>query len=90
MNLSDIFGSILTIVIGAGVLWWLWQGLVGTWYLIKYLVYKRFWLNTTILIILILIFGWNVLPILLAIAICLGPITKSIALNLWKNVILRK
>lgn len=88
--MGDILGGIAAIVIGGVALWWLWQGLVGTWNLVMYMISRRFWLNTIGWIILIVVFGWNVIPIFLAIAVCLGPITKSIALNLWKNVILKR
>lgn len=86
LGILQIVGSI---ALAIGILWWLWHGLAGTWYLIKYFLHKHPWINTTLVVIVGLVFGWNVLLIILAVLICLGPITKSWSRHLWKNELLK-
>ncbi|MBC8492350.1 MAG: hypothetical protein H8D43_01090 [Chloroflexi bacterium] len=83
--LGQIAGTALATALLLAVLWWLWRGVVGTWLLIKYLTYKGFWQNTCLVIVLGLVFGWNVVLGLLIILICLGPITEAIAKGLWES-----
>lgn len=88
--LGAILGVILVIAaIVAGAIW-LWHGIVGTWYLIKYLFHKHPWLNAIIAIAVCLIFGWNLIPIVLLVLICLGPITKAIAKHFWEKELILK
>ena len=83
-----ILGILEVIAVIAGcifALWWLWQGLAGTWSLTKYLLRKHPWINTTIVIALGLLFGWNVVLIIFAVLICLGPATRAWARHLWEK-----
>ena len=83
-----ILGILQVVVVIAGCVlgaWWLWQGLVGTWYLTKYLLHKHPWLNTAAVVALGLVFGWNVVLITFVVLICLGPATKALAKHLWEK-----
>ena len=82
--MGDILGSVVVVVILIGVLWWLWQGIKGTWYIVVYFFHK---VNTCLLIVLGLIFGWNIISGMLAFLVCLGPITIAIAEGLWAGEI---
>jgi len=85
--LGEIAGILLAGAFILAILWWLWRGLVGTWLLIKYLAHRGFWRNTCLVIVLGLVFGWNVVLGLLIILICLGPITEAIAKSLWERLL---
>lgn len=78
--------EVIAVIAGCLVaLWWFWQGLAGTWYLVKYLLHKHPWINTTAVILIGLIFGWNVVLIILAVLVCLGPATRAWARHLWEK-----
>lgn len=81
--MDDILGQIVFIGLLLGALWWLWQGIKGTWYITNYLAYKGFWQNTCLVILLGVLFGWNLITGTVVLLVCLGPITVAIAQHLW-------
>jgi hypothetical protein len=89
-KMSDLVGNLVVMALLLVGLWWLWEGLVGTWYLLNYLLYKGGCGTNSCLIILIgIIFGWNAIPAILIFLVCLGPITLAIVRSLLENEISR-
>jgi len=84
-NVSNFLSQLLIVALILALLWWLWRGLVGTWYILKYLSYKGLWKSTCLVIVLIVLFGWNLLFGALAFLVCLGPIAVYIGEQLWKR-----
>jgi hypothetical protein len=83
--LTTILQTLLACVAIVAGLWWLWQGIAGTFELVKYLTKTHFWRNTCWVVVLGLLFGWNVLLIGLVVLVCLGPATRALARRVWKR-----
>lgn len=79
----DFLDTVLTIVIVAIVLWWLFHGLIGTYLVVTWLTKGGFWENSCLIIFLGLIFGWNLILGALIFLVCLGPITEYVGKKVW-------